>query len=102
MSDTVTFSAQARERVGKGAARAARRAGAVPAVVYGAGKDPLSVTIDPLALRTEINKPGFFATLYDIECDGDTERVLCRDLQLHPVTDVPMRRLPARDRIDAD
>ncbi len=59
-------------------------------MVYGAGKEPTPITIDPLALRAEISKPGFFATLYDIECDGQTERVLCRDLQLHPVTDVPM------------
>ena len=90
MTETTTFSAEARTQVGKGAARAARRAGTVPAVVYGAGKDPLPITIDPLTLRTEINKPGFFATLYDIECNGEKEQVLCRDLQLHPVTDVPM------------
>ncbi|NKB48098.1 MAG: 50S ribosomal protein L25/general stress protein Ctc [Alphaproteobacteria bacterium] len=90
MTETATFSAEARTRVGKGAARAARRAGTVPAVVYGANKDPMPITINPIALRTEISKPGFFATLYDIDCDGTKERVLCRDLQLHPVTDVPM------------
>lgn len=90
MTETLTFSAEARTRVGKGAARAARRAGTVPAVVYGANKDPLPITINPIALGIEIRKPGFFATLYDIDCDGNKERVLCRDLQLHPVTDVPM------------
>jgi large subunit ribosomal protein L25 len=90
MTETTIFSAEARTQVGKGAARAARRAGTVPAVVYGAGKEPLPITIDPMALRTEISKPGFFATLYDIECNGEREQVLCRDLQLHPVTDVPM------------
>jgi large subunit ribosomal protein L25 len=90
MTETTTFSAEARTRVGKGAARAARRAGTVPAVVYGANKDPLPITINPTALRIEISKPGFFATLYDIDCDGAKERVLCRDLQLHPVTDAPM------------
>ena len=90
MTDTTTFSAEARTRVGKGAARAARKAGAVPAVVYGANKDPLPITLNPIALRVEMSKPDFFATLYDIECNGEKERVLCRDLQLHPVTDVPM------------
>ncbi len=90
MTETITFSAAARTRVGKGAARAARKAGAVPAIVYGANKDPLPITIDPRALRAELSKPGFFATLYDIDCDGQKERVLCRDLHLHPVTDVPM------------
>jgi large subunit ribosomal protein L25 len=50
----------------------------------------MPITINPTALRIEISKPGFFATLYDIDCDGAKERVLCRDLQLHPVTDAPM------------
>jgi len=90
MTQTHVFSAHVRTQVGKGAARAARRAGSVPAVIYGAGKEPLPITIDPRALRVEINKPGFFATLFDIDCDGTTEHVLCRDLQLHPVTDVPL------------
>ncbi len=90
MTETTTFSAEARTQVGKGAARAARRAGTVPAVVYGAGKEPMAITIDPRALHSEISKPGFFATLYDIECNGAKEQVLCRDLQLHPITDVPL------------
>ncbi len=90
MTETNTFSAEARTRVGKAAARAARQAGAVPAIVYGAGRDPMPITIDPMALRIEISKPGFFATLYDIECNGEKEQVLCRDLQLHPVSDVPL------------
>ena len=106
MTETTIFSAEARTRVGKGAARAARRAGTVPAVVYGANKDPLSVTINPMALRVEISKPGFFATLYDIECNGEKERVLCRDLQLHPVTDVPMHadflRVTESTRLNVD
>lgn len=90
MTETMTFTAHERDTVGKGAARAARRDGHVPAVVYGANKDPLSVTINPIDLRAAISKPGFFATLYDIECNGKKERVLCRDLQLHPVTDAPI------------
>ncbi len=106
MSETNTFSAEARTQVGKGAARAARRAGTVPAIIYGANKDPMPITINPLALRTEIRKPGFFSTLYDIECNGQTERVLCRDLQLHPVTDVPMHadflRVTESTRIHVD
>jgi len=106
MAETNTFSAEARTRVGKGAARAARRAGAVPAVVYGAKKDPMPITINPMALRIEISKPDFFATLYDIECNGEKERVLCRDLQLHPVTDVPMHadflRVTEQTRINVD
>lgn len=91
MSDTLDLSAEPKERGGKGAARAARRSGRVPAVIYGAKKDPVMITLDPLDVRREINKTGFFATLFDINvAGGKKERVLARDLQLHPVTDSPL------------
>jgi ribosomal protein L25 (general stress protein Ctc) len=87
MSDTVTFNAESRAQVGKGAARAIRRNGRVPAVVYGANKDPEAISIDPGQLRAARMQPGFFATLFDVEIDGKSQQVLCRDLQLHPVND---------------
>ncbi len=90
MSDTVIFNAESRALVGKGAARAARRNGRVPAVVYGANKDPEPITIDPRQLRAARMQPSFFATLFDVSLDGNKQQVLCRDLQLHPVTDQPM------------
>lgn len=90
MSDTVTFDAESRALVGKGAARAARRNGRVPAVIYGANKDPEPITIDPRQLRAARMQPGFFATLFDVSLNGNKQQVLCRDLQLHPVTDQPM------------
>jgi len=90
MADTVIFDAESRALVGKGAARAARRNGRVPAVVYGANKDPEPITIDPRQLRAARMKPGFFATLFDVAIEGNKQQVLCRDLQLHPVTDQPM------------
>jgi len=90
MSDTVTFDAESRALVGKGAARAARRNGRVPAVIYGANKDPEPITIDPAQLRAARMQPGFFATLFDVAVEGGNQKVLCRDLQLHPVTDQPM------------
>ena len=90
MSETLNLSAEPKERGGKGAARAARRSGRVPAVIYGAKKDPVMITLDPLDVRREINKAGFFATLFDIEVGSKKERVLARDLQLHPVTDSPL------------
>ena len=87
MSEIHTLSAEPKERAGKGAARATRRAGRVPAVIYGAKKPPVMVTLEPRDVTREINKAGFFATLFDIEVGGGKERVLPRDLQLHPVTD---------------
>ncbi len=90
MSEISKLSAEPRERAGKGAARAVRRAGGVPGVIYGAKKDPVLITLDPQDLRREIGGGGFFATLFDVKVGGGNERVLPRDLQLHPVTDRPL------------
>jgi large subunit ribosomal protein L25 len=90
MSEINKLSAEPRERAGKGAARAARRAGRVPGVIYGAKKDPVMITLDPADLRQEIMGGGFFAKLFDVAVGGGSERVLPRDLQLHPVTDRPI------------
>lgn len=90
MADVNQLTAEPRERAGKGAARATRRAGRVPGVIYGAKKDPIKISMDPRDLQREINTGSFFASLLDIEVGGGSERVLPRDLQLHPVTDRPM------------
>lgn len=89
MSDVIELSAQTRDRVGKGSARAARRAGLIPAVIYGDKKDPISVTLEERALVKQLHQAGFFSTLVDLEVDGKKHRVLARDVQLHPVTDRP-------------
>ena len=90
MSDVHTLVAEAKDRAGKGAARAARRAGRVPAVIYGAKKTPVMISLAPRDLDREISGGGFFATLYDVQVADKTERVLARDLQLHPVSDRPL------------
>jgi large subunit ribosomal protein L25 len=106
MSDIHKLAAEPRERAGKGAARATRRAGRVPAVIYGAKKDPVMISLDPQDLRQEIAGGGFFATLFDIHVNGGNERVLPRDLQQHPVTDRPIHvdflRVSAATRIDVE
>ncbi|MEK9706940.1 MAG: 50S ribosomal protein L25/general stress protein Ctc, partial [Alphaproteobacteria bacterium] len=106
MADTVTFNAESRARVGKGAARAERRNGRVPAVIYGANKDPEAISIDPAQLRAARMQPGFFATLFVVEVEGNSQQVLCRDLQLHPVTDRPMHadflRVTERTQINVE
>ena len=90
MSEVHTLVAEAKDRAGKGAARAARRAGRVPAVIYGAKKTPVMISLEPRDLDREISGGGFFATLYDVQVADTKERVLARDLQLHPVTDRPL------------
>jgi large subunit ribosomal protein L25 len=90
MADILTLTAQARTGAGKGAARSVRRAGRVPAVIYGDKQEPLMITLEPRELEREILKPGFFTHLYDVKIDGNAHRVLPRDVQLDPVKDRPL------------
>lgn len=87
MSDILAIAAERKERAGKGAARASRRAGRVPGVIYGSKKDPAMITLDPRDVAKALNTGSFFSTLYDISIGSDKERVLARDIQFHPVTD---------------
>ena len=64
MSDNLKLVAEPKERAGKGAARATRRAGRVPAVIYGDKKPPVMVSLEPRDLARHINSGGFFSTLF--------------------------------------
>ncbi|GJD59328.1 50S ribosomal protein L25/general stress protein Ctc [Methylobacterium dankookense] len=90
MSAVKTLEAVARDRVGKGAARAVRRQGKIPAVVYGAGQPPASIAIDLIRARTLIYAGGFKTTVFEITTDGKKVRAIPRDFQLDPVTGVPL------------
>jgi large subunit ribosomal protein L25 len=90
MAETHSFSAALRDRAGKGSARAARRAGRIPAVIYGAKEEPVSITVDRLALELAVLDPHFFTVLLDLDVSGTKHRVLPRDVQFHPVTDAPL------------
>jgi large subunit ribosomal protein L25 len=89
MSTANKLAATARERAGKGAARATRRDGRVPGVIYGDKAAPTLISLDPRDVMREASKAGFFTRLYDIEVGGKTHRVLPRDVQFHPVNDKP-------------
>jgi large subunit ribosomal protein L25 len=90
MPEITTLSAEPRTSAGKGAARAARRAGRVPGIIYGDNKDPLPITVDPRQLSRALARRGFFATLLDVAVDGTVHRTLPRDVQYHPATDAPL------------
>jgi len=90
MSDMLTFVAEDRSAVGKGAARSLRNAGRVPAVIYGEKKDQLMVSLEARALRRELQNPRFYSTLCALEVGGKPVRVLPREIQLHPVSDEPI------------
>jgi len=90
MAETTTLRAEPRDRAGKGAARAARRSGRVPGVLYGEGKPATLISLDPRELAKEVARPGFFARLLNVQLDGTTHRTLPRDVQLDPVSDHPI------------
>ena len=90
MSDMTTISASERERVGKGSARAARRAGLVPAVIYGDKKDPVGITMEAREITKIVHQPGIFGRLLEIDVAGTKSTVLTRDIQFHPVSDIVM------------
>jgi large subunit ribosomal protein L25 len=75
---------------GKGAARAERRAGRVPGVIYGDDKPPQPISLDLIELRTRIYAGHFLTTIYDLDLDGQKHRVIPRDFQLDPVKDHPI------------
>lgn len=90
MAQVYTLNVELRDKAGKGSARAARRDGRVPAVIYGAKKAPVMVTIKQNELIAILNRGGFLSNQFELVVDGKKERVLPRDMQLHPVTDQPL------------
>jgi large subunit ribosomal protein L25 len=90
MSDTLTLSAQTRDRAGKGASRAMRREGRVPAVVYGNKQEALSISLEEKALVKAMANGHFMNTVVMIDGVGQAVRTLPKDVQFHPVTDRPL------------
>lgn len=91
MSNELTLEAQSRSDVGKGASRRLRREGArVPAIIYGAGKDPQQISIELRHIVKALENEGFYNQIIDLVVDGATEPVILRDLQRHPSKGVPM------------
>jgi large subunit ribosomal protein L25 len=103
MNTVNKFAAEPREGSGKGAARAVRRLGRVPGVIYGEKSAPTLISLDPRDVMREASKSGFFTRLYDVEVGGKTHRVLPRDVQFHPVNDKPehvdFQRVSAASRV---
>ena len=87
MSEIFEIAAAKRERAGKGIARALRREGQVPAVIYGDSKDPEGIAVPRKELTKLFNTGRLTSTLMDIDLDGKKHRVIARDVQLHPVRD---------------
>ena len=90
MSEQLTLSAEARDRAGKGASRAMRREGRVPAVIYGQKQDPIQIHVEEKALVKALSGGHFMNSVVMIDVGGNATRTLPKDVQFHPVTDRPM------------
>ncbi|MHB1301898.1 MAG: 50S ribosomal protein L25/general stress protein Ctc [Acidiphilium sp.] len=89
MAKFETIAAEDRARAGKGVARATRRAGKVPAVIYGAKQEPTLIALDPRVVMRELKRGGWRSRLYEVETPSGKSRALMREVQFHPVTDQP-------------
>ena len=90
MSDQLTLSAEPRERAGKGASRALRREGRVPAVIYGDKKDPEPIHVEEKALNKLLGTGHFMNSLIMVEVGGKETRALPKDVAFDPVSDRPL------------
>ena len=90
MATVNLIKATARSRAGKGAARAERRSGRVPGIIYGDGKPPLPISLDYADLRQRIYAGRFLTTIHDVEVAGVKHRVIPRDFQLDAIRDLPL------------
>jgi large subunit ribosomal protein L25 len=90
MSDQLTLSAEPRERAGKGASRALRREGRIPAVIYGDNKEPISIHVEEKALVKALGTGHFMNSVVEIDLGGKKTRTLPKDVAFHVVTDRPL------------
>jgi len=106
MAEGFQLKAAVRERTGKGAARALRRTGMIPAVIYGDNKPPIPIAVPYKQVSLALHGGGFLTNTWDIDVDGRKVQVLARDYQLEPVKDfiehVDFLRVTARSRVSVD
>ena len=96
--------AEPRNETGKGAMRRLRRTGKVPAVIYGAGKDTVSLTVDQHAIDKQLEHEAFYSHILTVAVGKKKEQVVLKDLQRHPATSqiihMDLLRVVATQEID--
>lgn len=90
MAEVLELKGWARARTGKGGARASRREGRIPGIVYGDNTDPQTVAVDYRAIVNELNTGHFQSTIFMLDLEGTKTRVIPRDVQLDPIRDFPI------------
>ncbi len=86
----IQLNATKREKAGKGASRAIRRTGDVPAVIYGEKQAPVMISLPEKVIVAQMAQPGIWTRQFDINVDGQRHHVLCQDIQKHPVSNRPV------------
>jgi large subunit ribosomal protein L25 len=84
MAEQIDLIAETREDSGKGASRRLRRAGKVPAIVYGGGRDPRAVTFERQVLMHKMESESFFSSVLNVSIGGKTRQCILKDVQMHP------------------
>ena len=84
MAINFTVEAELRTDLGKGASRRLRHEEKFPAVVYGAGKDPVSLTLDHKKFMHNLENEAFYSHILTLSVGGKDEQVVLKDLQRHP------------------
>ncbi len=87
---SIVLDVTVRENTGTGGARASRREGLVPGVIYGGDQDAVAVALKSNEVTKAINSGNFIANMIELSHKGDKQKVLTKDIQFHPVTDVPL------------
>lgn len=106
MADGFALKAAVRERTGKGAARALRREGLIPAVIYGDNEPPVAIAVSQKDMTLALYGGGFLTNVWSIDVGGKNVQALARDYQREPVKDrlvhVDFLRVSARSRVTVD
>ncbi len=86
----IVLNVEVRERTGTGGAREARRAGKVPGILYGGAKDPVAIAVKSNEFRKSLYTGKLLGHLVTLKYGDETQPVIAKDVQFHPVTDEPM------------
>jgi large subunit ribosomal protein L25 len=104
MTKTIEFNAEVRSKSGTSSARADRLNKRIPAVVYGLGKENDNISVAQNDVLRELAKPGFRTHLFDLKIGSKSQRTVIKDIQFHPVTDMPIhidfRRVDKTSKIE--
>lgn len=106
MAEAIELKAWARGRTGTGGARAIRREGRIPGIVYGGKDEPLTISLETKEVSKQIQTGHFQSTVYMLDMDGKKIRAIPRDVQVDPVRDFPIHvdflRLAKNAMVDVD